>query len=559
MALSGAAAILWLVMLVQLRWTAGLCLAVGCRGSQTEVATDHGSSSSGGHHEGSTASEPTGASTADSSTTSAESISTSATDTSGASETATQSSESSSGVTSSDGSENDVSSTTGLATDGEATAASSSETTEGGTQGVETSGNATSSTTESTTSTGGAGSCGNGLPDEGELCDDGNLVGGDGCEDDCTSSDNVQPIWTFELGGADGYVDCGTGVAFDAEGNLILGAYTEPDVIWIRKLDVDYVEQWTVTYPGQPGGQCPRTKVAVDEDGNIGFTGGISTGGIDSNDGTFFGMLDADGGELWTGVVEDPEWSAAVSGDVAFDPDGNLLLVGAIVAPDGGNTFADLRIAKYDSLGALMWSDIYDPGFSAIGFGVDSDIEGNVIVGGVMRVDIAGDNDAVLRKYDSGGVEQWTNVVAGPDVGAYDYVYGVATNGTDIAVAGVYKPGGQSHQIWARRYDAGGGEQWTALHEEAGFGDGGRSVAWSSETGIVVAGTAVLAGNISSTWLGKLDDDGETVWTRQYNLLGAGDSWLAVAISPDGRIAVGGASQLAFPFDLEGHFAVFPP
>jgi len=284
-------------MLVQLRWTAGLCLAVGCRGSQTEVATDHGSSSSGGHHEGSTASEPTGASTADSSTTSAESISTSATDTSGASETSTQSSESSSAVTSSDGSENDVSSTTGLATDGEATAASSSETTEGGTQGVETSGNATSSTTESTTSTGGAGSCGNGLPDEGELCDDGNLVGGDGCEDDCTSSDNVQPIWTFELGGADGYVDCGTGVAFDAEGNLILGAYTEPDVIWIRKLDVDYVEQWTVTYPGQPGGQCPRTKVAVDEDGNIGFTGGISTGGIDSNDGTFFGMQDAAEGE----------------------------------------------------------------------------------------------------------------------------------------------------------------------------------------------------------------------------------------------------------------------
>jgi len=94
----------------------------------------------------------------------------------------------------------------------------------------------------------------------------------------------VEPTWTFEFGGPTGYVDCGTGVAFDGAGNLILGAYSEPDMSWIRKYDLDYVERWTV------GGRSAGDAVALVEDRHRGarrwvvqralerFEGGIPEG-----------------------------------------------------------------------------------------------------------------------------------------------------------------------------------------------------------------------------------------------------------------------------------------
>lgn len=458
----------------------------------------------------------------------------------------TSSSSQSSSETTSEGGE------TSSGTDDASATTSSSETSSGTTGDIETSGSS-GAVTESSES-GGEGSCGNGAPDDGEICDDGNEIGGDGCEVDCTSSDDVEPIWTLELGGPTGYVDCGTGVAFDSEGNLILGAYTEPDVIWIRKYDVDYVEQWTVTYPGQAGGSCPRTRVAIDAEDNIGFVGGLENGDP-SISGMFFGMLDADGGELWTIDPDEPGIIAEVPGDLAFDPDGNMLLSAGVV-PLGG-MFTDLYVAKYDPLGGLIWNDTYDGvgGLSDIAFGIDADVDGNVLVAGVIR-GAGDDNDIFVRSYDADGGEQWTDIVLGA-AGETDFGQGVAMLDTDAIVAGIIRDTPGDGDAWVRRYQTDGSVSWTQTYSGTANteGDGALDVAVAANGSILAAGGVVdIEG--SRYWLARLDDEGEVIWARRRVESGV---WYAVASAPDGRIAVGGAAFYPFPLDMEARFAVYPP
>ena len=57
-------------------------------------------------------------------------------------------------------------------------------------------------------------------------------------------------------------------------------------------------------------------------------------------------------------------------------------------------------------------------------------------------------------------------------------------------------------------------------------------------------------------WVARLALDGAIVWERRRDEAG---TWLAVAVAPDGRVAVAGFSSYAFPYDFEARFAVYPP
>jgi cysteine-rich repeat protein len=385
--------------------------------------------------------------------------------------------------------------------------------------------------------------CGDGALDLGEDCDDGNLVGGDGCEDDCTSSDDVLPEWTLELGGPTGFVDVGSGVAFDSVGNLIVSAYTEPDVIWIRKYDTAYNELWTVTYPGIPGSAYSRVRVAVDGNDNIGFSGDVPDAGVSIK----FGMLTPGGVELWTQTV-----GPGLDAGVDFDPNGNLLLAGAFLQAS-----TDVWVAKYDPLGIEFWSDTYDSagGSADAARTVASDPFGNVLVIGVANA--PGDTHIVVRKYDPNGVVQWTDLVDGA-AGESDWGWGVAVaaNG-DVLAGGVIRDVPLDGDGWLRRYEPGGTELWTQNYAGTAniSGDGILDVATGAAGGIYVCGSIEDIGG-QRYWVAKLDAAGQPVWERRKIESG---QWLDVAVASDGRVAVAGTVNFPFPFDAEARFAVYPP
>lgn len=401
--------------------------------------------------------------------------------------------------------------------------------------------------------------CGNGDLDPGEDCDDGNLVGGDGCEADCTSSDDVGPIWTFELGGPNGYPDCGTGAAFDADNNMILAAHTAPesemglDVMWIRKYDPDYNELWTVTYPAHASG-CGQVRVAVDEEGNIAFIGEQEVD--DPYTDLLFGMLDPDGNELWTEMVGGTELNAEISGSAAFDPLGNPVFTGGLF---NALTSGDLWVSKYTADGMLLWSDLYDGVISEAdtGRGIATDCHGNVLVVGNTR-GLADNHDIFVRKYAPDGDELWTDIVEGAaDATDFGRAIAVTADG-DVVGAGIIRNRPGNGDAWLRRYTPGGAEVWTATYTGTGTGsDGIGDIAVDANETLLVAGSVVDGPTDSRRyWLARVDADGSLIWERRRVEPGG---WNAVGVAPDGRIAVAGDTIFGFPFDNEARFAVYPP
>lgn len=397
------------------------------------------------------------------------------------------------------------------------------------------------------------GGCGNGVVEDAEFCDDGNQEPGDGCEVDCTSSDDVPTEFFLTMGGPNGFGDLGSGVAFDSQGNLIISGFVANEV-WIRKYDVDYEELWTVTYPGHVGNLPSATVVAVDSQDNIAFAG--STGELDNGD-WIFGLLDPDGMELWSETLDGPVGRNDYPYGVAVDGEDAIVFVGARENPINGS---EAVILKYGSAGDLLWSQFSLNGGaqpdSAAAVGVDP-CDALVVTTSEFNADTG--LDVAVRKFDPDGGLLWERFEATPFT---DYGVGVGIDavGGIVVVGGEIDPGSNYFDFWARRYDPDGATLWTRSS------DGGASMSdMFSATVVAPDGTAWSAGiitpfsNDTRAVIRRHDAAGEAVWTRLLELEGSGDGWLAIARAPDGRIGVAGASQLPFPNDVEAHFGVYPP
>ncbi|MBX7081524.1 MAG: hypothetical protein K1X88_20150 [Nannocystaceae bacterium] len=383
----------------------------------------------------------------------------------------------------------------------------------------------------------------------GEVCDDGNLVPGDGCEPDCTSSDDVPPEFVLTMGGPDGYADCGTGVAFDSEGNLIVAGLVTGNV-WIRKFDPAYQELWTVTYPGALGANISHNFVAVDSQDNIAFAGLVGT--LDNYD-WLVGLLDPDGGEVWSTVYDGPVMRGDFPHGIAVDSHDAIVVVGDRENPMNG---VESAIMKFANDGTLLWSDFSGPKEGALS--VDVDACDSILVS-AFEYGKKTDADIVVRKYDTDGGLLWKQVESTPTT---DWATGIGVDawGRSVAVGGVLGNGGVTFDFWARQYDAAGNEGWTVYYDGgANASDNFLAVSVAAEGRSLAVGGHSVSSNHMVAVVVHFDAAGQLLWSRDLDLIGGPDAWHAVARADDGRIGVAGCSSLAFPNDDEAHFAVYPP
>ncbi|MCX4239579.1 DUF4215 domain-containing protein [Paraliomyxa miuraensis] len=330
--------------------------------------------------------------------------------------------------------------------------------------------------------------CGNGILESIEECDDGNQVDGDGCDADCTLNLDTS-LWQTTHAGDAGVRDGGHGIAVDGAGNIVVGGY-EVDAIgdpnmWLAKYAPDGTELWATTYD--------------------------PSGGLDDR---IYG--------------------------VAIDPMDNIVVVGDVdVAPSS----SDVWVAKLDGNGGELWSATFDGPDAGDdgGRGVACDSAGNVIAVGFQRV-ANNDVDIFVVALSAGGATQWSELVPGPKT-LDDRATGVAVNGSDeIVVSGYVSNGGFNRDVWLRKYDAGGGEQWTEIWDSANSGDDvGWGVAIAPDGSIAVAGmTPVIADN-QDVWLGRFDGDGMLLWWKQFGGQAyVDDTGLAVTADGDGNLVVAG-------------------
>ena len=359
---------------------------------------------------------------------------------------------------------------------GDAPTSSSSDASTGSVVDVSTSSGEPASTSTSTgtgtlgTSSGEAGSsgsgtaaepfCGDAQVDPPELCDDGDMVDGDGCNSDCQPSGQL--LWSTSFAGMLGLTDEGLGCDVDGTGSIyvvgLVGITADDEDLWLRKYAATGEPLWTQTYAG-PAKLKDQGRAVVVDPAELVYVAGLANV-VDQGNNVLVRKYAADGMPVWTKSFNGAAMLADVASAAALTPDG-LLVGGATAVTGAGN---DSWLRKYSPEGAVMWTR----GHAGAAKGHDE-----------------------------------TNAVAVSDDGAYFYAAG-----TETVV-------GEARNLWLGKYDIDGNQLWSRLYNGAASKDdyllGAVALA---DGGVVVCGYETAVGIPWSSFLRRYDGDGLVVWTE---------------------------------------------
>lgn len=259
--------------------------------------------------------------------------------------------------------------------------------------------------------------------------------------------------WVHTYDGPDSRTDVYDALVLDADGNLILGGYsqsaTSSNDVFLRKLDPAGAVLWSRVFPGPSGGSDILWDVDVSPAGHI-FAAGYEGGPAGEGRNAWLGKFDTDGNEIWSRSFNGPaSLDDQLIGLAAVDEDE--------VVVSGYHTASsipwELLVRRYDSLGMIVWTDRYAGGTSegAHAFGMTVDPEdGKLVVTGSEIV--AGVRNVLVRKYSPEGQESWTSIVPG-GAGGPDYGRdaAVASDGS-VWVVGALDSGADARDVWLGRF-----------------------------------------------------------------------------------------------------------
>lgn len=334
--------------------------------------------------------------------------------------------------------------------------------------------------------------------------------------------------------------------------------------------------------PNVLAGTGVETSVAVAADGLGGyyvagtFDTDLDVGPLDSEgeQDVFLASLRADGGTRWvahvaTGVVDRVA-------DVTVDGDGNVFVVGAFVDPltIEGTLLEPLGvrtafIAKYDSLGDLIWAKRLPIHPDADGYAASAAEDGSLYLTGVAEaaidfgggeLDGAGDPDVVLVKLDESGDFAWAGrfgnvgLDTGVDVAAtstgvvllaltsaaVDFGGGALAGDTTEMVMVAF--GADGTHAWSERFEASGGCAFGCVQPTAIGVDGADNVyaAGAFNDDLDLGGAALSAPAGGQAFIGSWTAAGVHRWSVAFG----GDTGVQVAegisVLPSGLVAVAG-------------------
>jgi len=295
------------------------------------------------------------------------------------------------------------------------------------------------------------------------------------------------------------YVTGYTGSGLD--GNKSLGEWD----IFLMKFGP--TGNWLWTRQDGTGPDDEGRAVATDSSGNVYVTGyvrgnfhGIAR--VGSAD-VFISKYDPSGNRLWSALFGSTEVDESFG--ITCDASGNVFVTGWCSGSIEGNPYlgnGDNFLVKYNSSGQRQWLRVWGTANKDTGYSVACDAAGNVYVSGYsagpLYASPEGNRDYFLAKYDASG-----NLLWGRQTGTagHDQGWGVAT---DLA-GNVYVAGetggpldGNVHQggldVFLSKYDAAGTRLWTAELGTAGED-------WAD--GVAVAGNGDVF--LGGTTTGNLD------------------------------------------------------
>ena len=250
--------------------------------------------------------------------------------------------------------------------------------------------------------------------------------------------------------------------------------------------------------------------------------------------------------------------------DLAVDGSGNIFVAGETHGGLGGRTnsgFNDAFVAKYDGSGARQWVRLIGTSLGDRAMGVTADGAGAVYVVGHIEGDLAGhtnagNHDAFVAKYDTGGTRQWVEFLA---TSQQERGRSVASDGAGhIYVAGYTRGdlGGETNQsgsgamagdAYLAKYDTSGTRSWVRLYGTAAD-DYGFAVATGGSGEVYLAGETEgdPDGQTNSGgqdgFVAKYDASGNRDWSRLFGT-SADDKITAITADSSGRVYGAGHTE----------------
>ena len=189
--------------------------------------------------------------------------------------------------------------------------------------------------------------------------------------------------------------------------------------------------------------------------------------------------------------------------------------------------YEDVIVAKYSSNGSLLWLQSFGSPQGDSGLGICADSNDNIYVTGTTWSNLnggtnKGQQDAVLMKIDSSGNLKWSvqygtiTADAGQKVvysKGYVYVIGM----TSWTMEGASNIGQQD--AFLTKFDLNGNLIWNRLYGTTMI-DGGYGITASPAGDIYITGffrTNMGSTTNNYTYLIKVDEAGNTVWTKGYS------------------------------------------
>jgi len=320
--------------------------------------------------------------------------------------------------------------------------------------------------------------------------------------------------------------------------------------------------QWAKSAGG--GNDDHGQSISTDANGNVYATGSFRSSSITfgsitlTNAGQYdiyVVKYDALGNVLWAKSAGGSDWDEAQS--ISSDASGNSYVTGNFSSSSiafgtitltkaGSSSSQDIFVVKYDALGNVLWAKRAGGTDSEKGYGIATDLNGNVFVTGYFQstsvvfgattlVNTAGASfDIFVAKYDPSGNVLWAKSAGGTN---WDYGQNVSDDAFgNVFVTGYFRSssitfGGTtltnastgSDDIFVVKYDASGNVLWA----KSGMGNNQDNVYGISTdksgnvfvTGIfsyIIFGTTILnSTGIGDVFVVKYDALGNVLWAKR--------------------------------------------
>ncbi|MFX1497214.1 MAG: SBBP repeat-containing protein [Promethearchaeota archaeon] len=204
----------------------------------------------------------------------------------------------------------------------------------------------------------------------------------------------------------------------------------------------------------------------------------------------------------------------AVGSDIAIDSSDAIYITGRTWDIYVGYQAA---LIKYDTLGNIIWSRIWDGVNDVRSFGVVIDSSDNVYMGGYGTLGL-GAFDLFLVKYNSLGTIQWSRIWGGSN---YERIYGITVDSSDnVYLVGETESWGAGNEDMVLiKYDNAGTLQWNRT-----WGLSGSDIAYTvgtdnSDNVYMVGTTTSFIGSLQ--WnIVKYNSGGTLLWNRTWGAFG---------------------------------------